>query len=89
MQRWGGPRTDEVAILEVKAVQLVTRLFRIHHVFIDNESCALGAAGNSLADLATLLACCGSHPLVNIPDWTKLAEEVEELLGSDVVAVTR
>jgi hypothetical protein len=25
--------------------------------------------------------------IVNIPDWTKLSEEVEELLDTDVVAV--
>lgn len=43
--------TDEVATLEVEAVQLVARLLRIHDVFIDDEGGALGVAGNALADL--------------------------------------
>jgi len=55
---WRDRRTNEVAILEVEAVQLVARLLRIHHVLIDNEGCTLGVVGNSLADLAGLSVCC-------------------------------
>ncbi len=54
----GDRRTDEVAILEVKAVQLVTRLLSIHHVLIDNESGALSVIRDSLADLTGLSVCC-------------------------------
>ena len=45
-------RTDKVAVLEVEAVELVAGLLRIHYVFIDNESSALGIGRNALADLA-------------------------------------
>ena len=49
----GGRYTNEIAVLEVESVQLIARLLRIHHVLIDNECCALGVVGNSLANLTT------------------------------------
>lgn len=80
-------RTDEVTILEVEAVQLVARLLRVHHVLIDNECRALGVVGDALAYLARSCQHAASlDSMLNLPDWTKLAEEVEELLRSDVVA---
>jgi hypothetical protein len=87
----GGVRhTDKVTILEVEAVQLVARLLRIHHILIDNECRALGVVGNALADLARYRQYAAtSHAFSNLPDWTKLAEEVEELLRGDVVAAAR
>jgi hypothetical protein len=70
--------TDKISILEVEAVQLVARLLCIHHVFIDNECRALGIVGDSLADLTRLSQQAASSGVVlNIPDWAKLAEEVE------------
>lgn len=54
----GDRRTNEVAILEVKAVQLVARLLSIHHVLVDNESGALSVIRDSLTDLTGLSVCC-------------------------------
>jgi hypothetical protein len=45
--------TDEVAVLEIEAVELIASLLSIHYVLIDNEGSALGIASNTLADLAT------------------------------------
>lgn len=45
--------TDEISILEVEAVQLVTSLLSIHDIFIDNKSSAFGISCNPLANLAT------------------------------------
>jgi len=45
--------TDEVAVLEVEAVELIAGLLGIHHVFIDDEGSALGVRGDALTDLAT------------------------------------
>lgn len=45
-------RTDEVAVLEVEAVQLVASRLGVHHVLIDNECGALCVVGDALADLA-------------------------------------
>lgn len=44
--------TDKVTVLEVEAVQLVARLFCIHHVFIDDEGGPLGIACNALSNLS-------------------------------------
>ena len=44
--------TNEVAILEVEAVELVAGSLCIHHVLINNEGCTFGVVGNALADLA-------------------------------------
>lgn len=44
--------TDEVAVLEVEAVELVAGLLCIHHVFVDDERSALGVVGNALSHLA-------------------------------------
>lgn len=50
---YGGVHTDEVAVLEVEAVELVAGLLGVHHVLIDDECSALGVVRNALADLAT------------------------------------
>lgn len=42
---------DEVAILEVEAVQFVAGTFCVHDIFVDDEGGALGVRGNALADL--------------------------------------
>ena len=84
----GGRRTDEITVLEVEAVQLVARLLGIHYVFIDNECRSFGIIRNSLTDLTRWSVCCMVLGVMNIPNWTKLSEEVEELLWCDVVAVT-
>lgn len=47
-----GSRTDEIAVLEVEAVELVAGLLGIHHILVDDKGSALGVAGNALADLA-------------------------------------
>ena len=44
--------TDEVAVLEVEAVELVAGLLGIHYVFIDDEGGALCVRGDALTDLA-------------------------------------
>lgn len=58
-QKWGVltstiPRTNKITILEVKAVQLVARLFRIHDVLVHHESGAFGIAGYALPYLTAL-----------------------------------
>ena len=63
--------TDKVAILEVEAVELVTGLFGVHYVVVDDKGRALGVVGDALPDL---------------PDAAEFAEKVEELFGGDVVA---
>lgn len=45
-------RTDKITILEVEAVELVAGLLRIHYVLIDHEGRSLGAAGDTLTNLA-------------------------------------
>jgi hypothetical protein len=42
---------DEVAVLEVEAVQLVAGAFRVHDIFVDDEGGAFGVACDALADL--------------------------------------
>lgn len=51
MPERGVQRTDEVAILKVKAIQLIARRFGVHSVLIDDESCAFGVVCNALTDL--------------------------------------
>lgn len=46
------PLTDKIAVLEVEAVQLVTRLLGVDHVLIHDKSGSLGVVRNTLADLA-------------------------------------
>ena len=45
-------RTDEVAVLEVEAVELAAGLLRIHYILIDHKSRSLGRVGDALAYLA-------------------------------------
>lgn len=46
--------TDEISVLEVEPVQLVTSLLSIHDILIDNKRSAFGISCNPLANLATL-----------------------------------
>jgi len=84
-------RTDEISALEVEAVELVASRFGIHYVFIDNERCALGIAGDALTDLAIERQQVGERERghIDVPHRAKFAEEVEELLCSDVEAEHR
>ena len=43
--------TDEVSILEVEAIQLVTSLLSVHDIFIDNEGRSFGLVGGALTYL--------------------------------------
>ena len=43
---------DEVAVLEVEAVQLVACGFGVHDIFVDDKGRALGVARDALADLS-------------------------------------
>lgn len=45
-------RTNEITVLKVETVQFVTGLLRIHDIFIDYKSGALGVVGNALTNLA-------------------------------------
>lgn len=48
----GRPHTDEIAVLEVEAVQLVAGLLRVHDILEDDKSSALGVVRNALSHLA-------------------------------------
>ena len=61
---------DEIAILEVEAVQLVAGALGVHDIFVDDEGGAFGVCRDALADLA---------------EGAEFAEEVEEVVGADVV----
>lgn len=89
--------TDEVSVLEVEAVQLVASRLCVHYIFIDDEGCALGVVGDSLADLAVLELVNWSdgsgqdapaHKEDDVPHGAELAKEVEEFLWGDVEAAT-
>lgn len=60
---------DEIAVLEVEAVQLVAGALGVEYIFIDNVGGAFGVGGDALADLAYR------------PEF---AEEFEQLFGGDV-----
>lgn len=49
---WLMVENDEIAVLEVEAVQLVASTLRIHDILVDHESGALCVGGDALADLA-------------------------------------
>ena len=63
---------DEIPVLEIEPVELVACLFGVGDVLVDDKAGAFGVVGGSLADLA---------------DGTEFAEEVEEFVGGDVIAV--
>jgi hypothetical protein len=44
--------TNEIAILEVEAIQLIASLFGIHHILIDDKCRSLCVIGNPLAYLS-------------------------------------
>ena len=43
---------DEVAVLEIVAVELVASLFCVYDIFVNDECGALCVVGDALADLA-------------------------------------
>ena len=45
--------TNEIAILEVEAVQLIASLLGIHHVLVDDIGGSFGLVGDALADLTS------------------------------------
>lgn len=81
---------DEIAILEVEAVQLVASGFGVHDILVDDEGGALCVVRNALADLpyraesgdnmSVARICCDSaHEYLP-------AEEIIKVVGADVVA---
>ena len=82
---------DEVAGLEVEAVELVAGGFGVEDVFVDDEGGALSVRGDALADLSARVLVWAGRVMVGLgngglPNGPELAEEVEEFLGRDVVA---
>jgi len=86
--------TNEIAILEVETIQLIARLLGIHHVLVDDIGGSFGLIGNALADLAVhmvsiwILRSCGARVEGVLPDGTEFAKQIEQLLWSDVVAIS-
>jgi hypothetical protein len=82
--------TDKVTVLEIIPVQLVARLFCIHHVLIDDESGALGIGRNALSNLSAEGSVTVGRGRIqrskHVPDGPVLSEQVEQLLWSYVVA---
>ena len=64
----------QIPVLEIEPVELVARLFGVGDVLVDDKDGAFGVVGGALADLA---------------DGAEFAEEVEEFVRGDVVAVSR
>ena len=84
-------RTNEISILEVEAVQLIASLFGVHHVLIDNERCSLCVIGDSLANLSVELVSIILADVLEdvgwiVPNGTKFAKEIEQLLDCYVIA---
>lgn len=53
---------DEVAVLEIVAVELVASLFCVYDIFVNDECGALCVVGDALADLTdnSLAGCRGA-----------------------------
>lgn len=80
---------DEVAVLEIEAVELVAGLFGVYNILVDNECGALCVVGDALTDLtdswsAQCRARVGKREW-HSPNRTKLAKELKEVVGTDVV----
>jgi hypothetical protein len=89
----GVRRANEISILEVEAVQLIASLFGVHHVLIDNECRSLRVVGDSLADLSVELVSIILADVLEdvgwiVPNGTKFAKEVEQLLDCYVIAAS-
>jgi len=65
---------NEISVLEVETIQLVTRLLCLHHIFVDDKCGALCVVVDALTDLA---------------DCAELAKEVEKLVRGYVIAAER
>ena len=66
-------------------------MLSVHHLFIYDESSALGIAGNALADLTTrhqpfVYGWKLCDRLRNVPNRAKFAEKLEEFFSGRVVA---
>ena len=62
----------QIPVLEIEPVELVACLFGVGDVLVDDKGGSLGVVGGALADLA---------------DGAEFAEEVEEFVRGDVIAV--
>lgn len=69
---------DEVAVLEVEAVQLVARLLGVHDILVDYEGGTLSVVRYALADLASetcqYVKYCVWLCVGYVPDRPKFAE---------------
>lgn len=78
--------THEISILKVESIELIARLLCICNIFVNNKHRTFGVVGCALADLPDLV----SRPLAtrfkhDMPNRTKLSEEVEKLISSNVI----
>jgi hypothetical protein len=83
--------TNEIAVLEVEAIEFVAGLLCIHYFFIDDERGAFGVTGYTLTDLAVesqylLNADSKTISIPHVPDGAELSEEFEEIWRSGVVS---
>jgi len=67
---WLMVEDDEIPVHEVEAIEPVASVLRVHDIFVDDIGCALCGIGGA-----------GSY----LPEWTVLAEEIEEGGSVDVV----
>ena len=96
--------TDEISVLKVETVELVTGLLCIHHILIYNKSRAFRVVGDPLADLTVQsisnpyvilerqgMGARECYPLkrFNVPYRSKFSKEIKELVWCDVVAASR
>lgn len=81
---------DEIAVLEVEAVQLVAGALGVEYIFIDNVGGAFGIGGDALADSAGWIIEVStwmaefSEKANALAYWPEFPEEFEQLFGGDV-----
>lgn len=94
------PQTNEISILEVEAVQLVTCLFRVHDIFVNYERGTFGAVGYTLPYLpASSFSCvpkticfqCDQDDVrcTDVPYRPKFSKEIEEFFRRYIIAAIR
>ena len=82
--------TNKIPVLKVEAIQLIGRLFCIHHILINHESGTLGVVRDSLPDLSIIsinLKSLAASRALYLPDGTKFAKEFEQFFRSHIIAV--
>lgn len=82
--------TNEISVLKIEPVELIASLFGVVDVLVDDKRGALGIIRDTLADLTEVVSRTNySRPGrgLRIPDGTKFAKEIKQLLGGDVVAM--